>query len=661
MNTLLFSAQWVHLAQCVLLVGAFFLLLLAGPPATDFMRRWEQRVLFWARWLVIVALASGAVVLAVDAGLFEGRPEAALEPRAICHAMLETRVGFLWTVRHGLLIVLAAFLFLHYDVSARQDWIAARVEAFLLAALALILLGGSGHVATSSESPWPQAIDMTHLLGAGVWVGGLPPLALLLYGASQNAAAPDPSAVRTMRRFSSVALITVLVLAGSGAASAWLLIGGVAGLVGTTHGCLLLAKIAVLVLALLLAAQSRAMLPALSSSTAAKSSAAARRMALFIAIEAGLVLVVLGLATAMTLTTPALHDDPLWPWPLRISLDALPEYPVMQRLAQLPIASVLAVSGLTILAIAFVVRRRPIPLFGTLFALIAIGAAIGLQPLIVQAYPTSFVRSQLSYTAGSIAEGMAVYEAHCASCHGTPTRDRGAPGGWGSAVDLLASETARRSAGDLFWLITHGRPDRGMPEFGSRLQEAQRWHVINFLRALAMSGFYPSGTSRIGAMVQANNVWLAAPDVTVSVGPLTPTTLRELRGKRMVLLVLYDLPGSRARMTELARQYGTLSVLGVEVVAAPPQSSPKAIAELGEKPPVLFPVVTDGNEEIAAAYRLFTPGAAHAEFLIDRQGYIRAIWRSDQMGMPDADAVQAQVERLNEEKSPPALPDDHVH
>jgi peroxiredoxin len=200
-----------------------------------------------------------------------------------------------------------------------------------------------------------------------------------------------------------------------------------------------------------------------------------------------------------------------------------------------------------------------------------------------------------------------------------------------------------------------------MPEFGSRLQEAQRWHVINFLRALAMSGFYLSGTSRIGAVVQLNNGWLAAPDVTVSVGPLTPTTLRDLRGRRMVLLVLYELPGSRVRMTELARQYRTLSVLGVEVVAAPPQSSPEAIAELGERPPVLFPVVTDGNEEIAASYRLFAPGAAHAEFLIDRQGYIRAIWRSDQTGMPDADAVQADVERLNEEKSPPALPDDHVH
>lgn len=655
MTALLLAVQWVHLAQCVLVTGACFLLLLAGQPVTEFMCRWERRVLCWARWLVVVALASGVAVLAAQTGLFEGRPEAALEPHAIWHAMLDTRPGFLWMMRHGLLVVLAVFLLLDGDVAARKNWIAVRGEAAFLAALALILIGSSSHVAASSESPWPQAIDMAHLLGAGIWVGGLPPLVLLLYGASQNAAAPDHYAVRTMQRFSRVALVMVLILASSGVASAWLLVGGIAGLVGTTHGCLLLAKIAVLIPALLLAAASRALLPALPSPIAAKSSATARRMAMFIALEAGLVLIVLGLATAMTVTTPALHDDPVWPWPVRISLDAIPYVPVLQRLAQLPVTVVLGLSGLTILAVGCLARRRSMLLGGTLFALIASGAAIGLQSAIVRAYPTSFTRPPVSYTANSIAEGMAVYQAQCASCHKTPMADGLAPRG--SAVDLLAPGTARRSAGDVFWLITHGQSDRGMPAFGSRLQEAQRWHVINFLRAIGAT----ADQRRVGAVVEPNDAWLAAPDVTISVGPLPPTTLRDLRGKRMVLLVLYDLPNSRARMTELARHYGALSVLGVEVVAVPPRSSPEAIADLGETPPLLFPIVTDGNEDIAASYHLFAPGASHAEFLIDRQGYIRAIWRSDQTGMPETDAVEAQMERLNEEKSPPPLPDDHVH
>src|SRR5215813_5466104 len=173
MTTLLFGALWVNLAQCVLLTGAFSLLLLAGRPPSDFMRHWEQRVLSWARWLVVVALVSGVTVLATQTGVFEGRPEAALEARAIWHAMLDTRSGFIWMVRHGLLIVLAAFLFLGGDVTARQNWIAARGEAFSLAALALVFLGSSGHSAASSESPWPPANDMVHLLGAGIWVGGL--------------------------------------------------------------------------------------------------------------------------------------------------------------------------------------------------------------------------------------------------------------------------------------------------------------------------------------------------------------------------------------------------------------------------------------------------------------------------------------------------------
>ena len=107
-------------------------------------------------------------------------------------------------------------------------------------------------------------------------------------------------------------------------------------------------------------------------------------------------------------------------------------------------------------------------------------------------------------------------------------------------------------------------------------------------------------------------------------------------------------------MTELARTYDVLWIMGVEVIAVPTHASPEAISELGSSPPVLFPVLTDGALDIVATYRMFAPGP-HAELLIDRQGYIRAIWNDELAG------VQAQVEKLNEEKSPPPFPDDHVH
>src|SRR6202044_4011563 len=113
----------------------------------------------------------------------------------------------------------------------------------------------------------------------------------------------------------------------------------------------------------------------------------------------------------------------------------------------------------------FLVRRQLAFAFGMLFVLAEVGLMIGLQPSIVQAYPTTFARSPVPYAADSIADGGALYQAHCASCHGAPKFDGAAQGG--TAVDLLVTEAAWLSSGDLFWFIAHGVPERGMPAFDS--------------------------------------------------------------------------------------------------------------------------------------------------------------------------------------------------
>ena len=210
---------------------------------------------------------------------------------------------------------------------------------------------------------------------------------------------------------------------------------------------------------------------------------------------------------------------------------------------------------------------------------------------------------------------MTVYAEHCAGCHGSTGASPPLP-------DLRSAAIARRHAGELFWLVSRGMPERGMPGFSRRLGEPQRWDVINFIRALGAA----ERAKTLGPQVEPGRAWLVAPDFTVSVGPLAPTALRDYRGRRMVLLVLYTLPGSRARMTELARMYDVLWVMGVEIIAVPTR----------------------------ATYQLLASGP-HAELLIDRQGYVRAIW--DDAG----GAVQTEVEKLNAEKSPPPFPDDHVH
>ena len=652
MRPLLLAALWVHLACCVLLTGSFFMLLLAGLPRAPVARRWDGQVLTWSRVLVLVALGSGVVWLLVRTAVFENRAHAAFEARAVWHAALDTWPGLVWLARHGVLVVLAAFLAMRMDVAERRNWIGARGEALLLAALALVLVSASGHAAATSPGAAPAvAIDVAHLLGTGLWVGALAPLALLLVAAGRDETGESRAyAVRAARRFSRAALVAMLVLVGSGVLSAIVQVSSIGGLIGTTHGHLLLAKLAVLVPILALAAVNRArVLPALSDASDAAHRPMMRRLATFVALEAVLALLMLGLAAAMTLTTPARHADPIWPLPFRFSADALLDAGGGRWRAL--VGSQLGLIGLAALLGSLLLRRRRVPWVAGALVLVAVGAGLGLPPLVVHAYPTTYRRPTVTYHAGSIAAGMATYREHCAACHGPA----GSGDGPTSRSDLLAPPASRRLAGELFWVLTRGDPGHGMPGFETRLSEGERWNAINFIRALAAA----DAAQRIGRAVEPGAASLAAPDFAIAVGPLSPGALRDHRGRRLVLLVLYTLPGSRVRMAELARSYNTLSILGVEVIAVATRPSPDAIAELGASPPVLFPVVTGGNAEIASTYRLFAPGD-HAELLIDRQGYIRAIW-AEGGGMPQATDVQRQVEALNEEKSPPPFPDDHVH
>jgi len=51
------------------------------------------------------------------------------------------------------------------------------------------------------------------------------------------------------------------------------------------------------------------------------------------------------------------------------------------------------------------------------------------------------------------------------------------------AADLQLPAVQQQSDGALFWKITNGNTDRGMPSF-SRLPELQRWQLVLYLRTL---------------------------------------------------------------------------------------------------------------------------------------------------------------------------------
>jgi len=650
------AVRFIHLAGIILLVGAAATLLLAGRSDRPTALRWESRVLALSCAVAVLTLAAGLAALAAQTATLEGRAAAALEPAALARVLGETQSGHVWLVRQSLLLLLAAFLAVRWDVERGIDWRAARGEAALLGATALVLVGASGHAAAVEPgTARALGVDGVHLLAAGVWVGGLPPLLLLLRAAGREAGADARAqAVVAARRFSRGALVCVLALLLTGTLNAATQVATVAGLVGTTYGRLLLVKLALLLPILALAAVNRRRhLPRLGGDGATVGRPAMRRLARFVGWEAALALLLLAVVAVMSATPPARHEAPDWPFAFRLTTASLDDAPALR--ARALVGSQMAVLGLVGLLVALFVGAGRLALAGGALVVLAAGAGLALPALAVDAYPTTYLRPAAPYQALSIATGAGLYRTHCAACHGATGAGDG-PAGRSlprPPADLRAPHTAQHTAGDLFWWISQGISQ--MPAFGDRLTVEERWDLVNFLRALS-SGHAARGLGAAGGLERP---WLVAPDASFAVGPTPPRALTEYRGRRIVLLVLYALPASRPRVNQLAQNYDILATLGVEVIAVPVDAAADALRALGAEPRILFPVVTDGAAEIAAAYGLFA-GAPHAEFLIDRQGYIRAIARSrGEAG--ELNPLLAAIQQLNEEKSPPPAPEEHVH
>lgn len=653
------AIRWLHLLSSVLVVGALSAPLIAGRAPRPTATVWEERTLANARRLLLLALATGLGMLGYQTALLEGRMSAALELGAVGRVLLQTQGGHVWLARHGLLLLLGAFLVLRCDTGRRVDWLAARGQAAFLGLAALALLGASGHAAAVDPGTARAiAVDGLHLIAAGLWAGSLLPLAALMAAASaEDGADARPHAVLAARRFSRLALVAVLGLLLSGVWNTATHVGSVAGLLGTAYGRLLLAKLALVAPILALAGLNRRrLLPALAGEARSVGRPALRRLARSMTIEAAFALVLIGIVAALTTTPPARHVEATWPFAFRLTLTALDGSPDL-RLRAL-IGSQLTVLGLSALLAALLLRTARRTTAAAAVGFGGAGLALLLPALTVDAYPTTYRRPTVPYQAASIAQGAALYRAHCVACHGATGAGDG-PAGQGlprRPADLRAPHTSQHTAGDLFWWLTHGIARGGMPGFGERLTVDQRWDLVNFVRALGAR----AAARSLGPEVERGRPWLVAPDFAFSVGPIPAQWLRDFRGRRIVLLVLYTLPESRPRLAQLAQNYQLLALLGVEPIAVPRDAAPDAIRQLASRPPILFPIVTEGAEAIVDAYSLLADGP-HAEFLIDRSGYLRARWAAEGPPPDDLNSLLAQVQQLNEEPAGAPAPDEHVH
>jgi putative copper export protein len=130
----------------------------------------------------------------------------------------------------------------------------------ILAAGFLIGPAWIGHAgATPGDAgQFPLAADALHLLAAGAWLGGLPPLAILLAAAWRgNEPGWTPVAVVAAQRFSLLGVFSVGVLLASGIINSWYEVGSFSNLVATSYGWLVLAKFGLFTAMVVLAAFNR--------------------------------------------------------------------------------------------------------------------------------------------------------------------------------------------------------------------------------------------------------------------------------------------------------------------------------------------------------------------------------------------------------------------
>jgi glucose/arabinose dehydrogenase len=112
------------------------------------------------------------------------------------------------------------------------------------------------------------------------------------------------------------------------------------------------------------------------------------------------------------------------------------------------------------------------------------------------------VRNPYAGQAQAVLAGKEVYTRNCGACHGIAGKGTG-------NVPPLAHEIVQTTpAGAIFWYVTRGDVDNGMPSW-ARLAEPQRWQVVSYIQSL--NGGNSDSTETGAAVAQATGAKSNAP------------------------------------------------------------------------------------------------------------------------------------------------------
>jgi putative copper resistance protein D len=243
------ASRFLHYAAVTLLFGALWFFFREMPLEDSAeASRLRRRAGTWLLATVLLAVASGLAWFAFTTARISQSLSAAVDPEAFSAVLRETDFGPLWTIRILLALILFAALLRAKSANAPQ----VALSAALLASLAL-----TGHA--RSEEGVIEAVhviaDALHLLAAGLWLGSLFGLLLLL--TAPRSTSQQEAATEALGGFAGTGSFAVATLMATGAVNTALLVGSPEALVSTSYGQLLLCKIALFIAMLGLAAVNR--------------------------------------------------------------------------------------------------------------------------------------------------------------------------------------------------------------------------------------------------------------------------------------------------------------------------------------------------------------------------------------------------------------------
>jgi copper resistance protein D len=220
--------------EVLLLGGIFFLLLVARPARAGEVV--ERLCLRGIRWASLALILSEMVMVALLASSLLGDSD--LQLSDVLHAVF---------FKAGLSAMLFALLLYVCARLGTRRWIVAMVP---FGALLLIATVSTSHASARMDHRiLLGTVTAAHHLGTAAWIGAMPFLILSL-GRTERV----ETARAMVRRYSSMAVISVGVLVLAGIVLAWFYVGTWKGLYGTSYGVLLMAKIYLLAVMLLMGA-----------------------------------------------------------------------------------------------------------------------------------------------------------------------------------------------------------------------------------------------------------------------------------------------------------------------------------------------------------------------------------------------------------------------